>query len=296
MQETSHEVMTRFTSMPARQDWIDDAATRLQDAVRNAYAGAGEPGQRLADFLHGVWLAHPLHPVLTDLPIGFWTSAAVFDAFDAMGLRRFRPAADLSVAAGVVSAAGAAASGITDWQHASGRARRTGVVHAAMNGLATLCYAGSLLYRLTGRRKRAVTLAMAGMGLATYGGHLGGELVFEQKMGTDHAPRGAGPREFTTVLPLDALPEGKPTSADVQGVELLLLRRRGTVIALANRCAHMGGPLADGEVDDGCIVCPWHGSRFHLDDGRVANGPSVFDQPRFETRVVAGQVEVRRAS
>jgi nitrite reductase/ring-hydroxylating ferredoxin subunit len=75
---------------------------------------------------------------------------------------------------------------------------------------------------------------------------------------------------------------------------VVLVRRRGRIHALGERCAHFGGPLADGEVRDDAIVCPWHGSRFSLEDGRVLDGPATMPQPCFETRVRDGFVEIRR--
>jgi nitrite reductase/ring-hydroxylating ferredoxin subunit len=75
---------------------------------------------------------------------------------------------------------------------------------------------------------------------------------------------------------------------------VLLLRQGARVHALADRCNHRSGPLHEGDVGDGTITCPLHGSRFRLDDGSVEQGPATYPQPVFETRVTAGEVEVRR--
>jgi nitrite reductase/ring-hydroxylating ferredoxin subunit len=61
---------------------------------------------------------------------------------------------------------------------------------------------------------------------------------------------------------------------------------------LADRCSHLSGPLSDGELDDGCITCPWHGSVFRLSDGSVARGPATAPQPVFETRTRDGILQV----
>jgi nitrite reductase/ring-hydroxylating ferredoxin subunit len=75
----------------------------------------------------------------------------------------------------------------------------------------------------------------------------------------------------------------------------LLLVRQGTeILALGNRCSHRGAPLSDGSVSDGCVTCPWHGSRFDLRTGDVVAGPATVGQPVYETKVVAGQIQVRR--
>ena len=73
----------------------------------------------------------------------------------------------------------------------------------------------------------------------------------------------------------------------------MLIRRAGRIYALADSCAHLGGPLSEGQVDGLSIRCPWHGSRFDLEEGGVLEGPSTFPQPCFEIRVRAGQIEVR---
>jgi nitrite reductase/ring-hydroxylating ferredoxin subunit len=60
-------------------------------------------------------------------------------------------------------------------------------------------------------------------------------------------------------------------------------------------CAHAGGPLDKGALVDGCVECPWHGSRFRLADGQLRRGPAVYDQPAFEVRETAeGGLEARR--
>lgn len=293
MQERAHGVMEELAEAPARQDWIDGFAERMQATVDRAYSAAGTSGESFADFLHGVWLGHPLHPVLTDLPIGFWTSSAALDVLDMFGAHKLRAGADATLTLGLAGAFAAAAAGATDWQHTTGEARRIGATHAAMNSVASLCYAASFLLRRSGRRSTAKAFSFAGIGIAGYSAYLGGNLVYQQKIGVSHAPKD-GPDDFTPVMPLDELAEGQPARASVQGVEMVLLRRDGRVMALANQCAHLGGPLSEGSIDGDCIVCPWHGSHFRLDDGALMGGPSVYDQPAFETRVVEGRIEVRR--
>jgi len=77
------------------------------------------------------------------------------------------------------------------------------------------------------------------------------------------------------------------------GIELVLVRRNGTIYALGDRCAHRGGSLHEGELLGDCIECPLHGTRIRLDDGSLERGPSAYPQPVFETREHDGRVEVR---
>ena len=69
---------------------------------------------------------------------------------------------------------------------------------------------------------------------------------------------------------------------------MLLARHEGAVYALSDRCSHRGGPLHEGELRDGCVTCPLHGSVFKLEDGSVVQGPAAYPQPRWETRVRDG--------
>jgi len=95
------------------------------------------------------------------------------------------------------------------------------------------------------------------------------------------------------VLPDAELPENKLTRVEANGVKILLVRQNGEIRALGELCSHLGGPLADGKLEDGCVICPWHYSKFVLSSGEVVNGPATFPQPCFETRVRDGQIEVR---
>ena len=125
--------------------------------------------------------------------------------------------------------------------------------------------------------------------------YLGGRLVYRDKIGVDHAQRDE-PQGFLRAIREGELRDDQPVRAEVGGLRVVLVKRGGRVYALGERCSHLGGPLAEGAVHDEAIVCPWHGSRFALEDGRVLDGPATMPQPCFETRVRDGFVEVRRRS
>jgi nitrite reductase/ring-hydroxylating ferredoxin subunit/uncharacterized membrane protein len=250
------------------------------------------PAGKAKDALHGTWLGHPLHPALTDLPIGCWTSAWLLDLF---GGKETRKAATALVGLGVATAVPTIVSGAADWTALgeTSKPRRVGAVHAIANAGATWLYGASWLARRRGNHKQGVTLGMAGAALATAGGYLGGHLAYRNAVGVDHTAGEYGVTDWTDVAALRDLPMREPVRRTVGGVDLLLYRNGSTVRALSATCSHLGGPLDQGRVDDECVTCPWHGSAFRLTDGSVVRGPATAPQPAYETRVVGRTVQVR---
>ena len=124
------------------------------------------------------------------------------------------------------------------------------------------------------------------------GAYLGGHLVYNERIGVNHAPEEL-PKNFVPLLQESELRENVPQKAAATGIPVVVLKRGGRIFVLAEKCSHLGGPLAEGKFDEESVTCPWHGSRFALEDGSVINGPSTYSQPCFEVRVRDGQVEVR---
>ena len=274
------------------------ADERLQKILDKALYADGNPAaQKLRNFLNGTWLGEPLHVVLTDLPIGAWTAAMAFDLLDLIVDRHeFALAADASIGIGLAGAAGAAVTGITDWSDVDPPARRLGLVHGLVNLGGTALFATSLLLRRKKRRRSGLVASALGYAVMGYAAHLGGKLVYEHRVGVDRTDGQVFPDNFVAVLPESQLPVDKPTRSMVQGVPILLVRRGGRLFAIADTCSHFGGPLSDGKLVDNCIECPYHASRFDLEDGHVVTGPAVHPQPCLEARTRDGQIEVRKAS
>src|SRR5215831_16449316 len=131
-----------------KQDWLEPIADRLQPTIAEALGAEGSIGPKVADILHGTWLGHPLHVILTDVPLGCWTAAAVFDFLEAAGSRRLGRGADGAIMLGLVGAAGTAVTGLADWSKiGGGEARRIGLAHGLLNTTATACYIASLWLR-----------------------------------------------------------------------------------------------------------------------------------------------------
>jgi nitrite reductase/ring-hydroxylating ferredoxin subunit/uncharacterized membrane protein len=269
---------------------------KIQKAIDKAlYANGNPAAQKARNFLNGTWLGEPLHVVLTDVPIGAWTVAMVFDALEMINSRyEFALAADTSVAIGLAGAAGAAITGVTDWSDVDPPARRLGLIHGLLNVGATALFATSLIMRKKRARNQGRGFAALGYALMTFSAHLGGKMVYEHRVGVDRTAGETFPENFTAVLPESKLPDNTPTRAMYQGVPILLVRRGERLFAMAETCSHFSGPLSEGKLDGDSIVCPYHASRFSLEDGRVLNGPAVHPQPCLEVRAREGQIEVRR--
>ncbi len=276
----------------ADQPWLDAVGKPLSEAVRALFQNGGAAGRTAKNALHGVWLGHPLHPVLTDVPIGAWTTALALDAREvASGDEGYGRAADFAIGLGLAAAVGAAVTGLNDWSETAGRSRRLGLIHGLLNLTATGFVAASYVLRRNGSRTAGRGTALAGYAVAAAAAYLGGTLVYQDRIGVTHAAI-AEPERFTPVLPSADLPDDAMRKATLEDASFVLARQGGRVCALAHSCAHAGGPLSEGTLKDGSVVCPWHGSEFALDDGHVLNGPATQAQPCFAVREHAGQVEV----
>jgi len=277
-----------------QQAALEQLSDQIQPLVQNAFKSAGPAGRELKNILHGTWLGHPLHPALTDVPLGAWTAALALDAMESIsGRKELGAGADAAIAIGLVGAAGAAVTGLTDWSETNGRARKVGLLHGLLNVGATVLYSTSLVLRRKQKRNAGMGFAMLGFAVSSASAYLGGHLVFGEQIGVNHAAAQEMPKEFVPVLADGELREGEMKRADAGGVPVLLVRCEGEVCALAHTCSHLGGPLSEGKLEGDVVQCPWHGSRFNVRDGSVVDGPATFPQPRFETRVREGQIEVR---
>ena len=269
---------------------------KIQKAIDKAlYANGNPAAQKARNFLNGTWLGEPLHVVLTDVPVGAWTAAMVFDALETFNSRHeFALAADTSIAIGLAGAAGAAITGVTDWSDVDPPARRLGLIHGLLNVGATALFVTSLVMRKKKARNEGRGFSVLGYALMSLSAHLGGKLVYEHGVGVDRTAGQTFPENFTAVLPESKLPDNTPTRAMYQGAPILLVRRGERLFAMAETCSHFSGPLADGKLVGDSIVCPYHASRFALEDGCVLDGPAVHPRPCLEVRVRDGQIEVRK--
>lgn len=164
---------------------IEDAS--ILDAPAQALAPLADalladPGRKV--LLQGQWLGHALHPLMTMLPVGAWTSALLLDL---TAPSRDRSAAQRLIGLGVLAALPTAVTGLAEWGDTGTRDRRTGVVHAAANSIALVAFAQSWRARRRGAHARGVRLSLLGAAAAGAGGFLGGHLTEARKVSSRNA-------------------------------------------------------------------------------------------------------------
>jgi nitrite reductase/ring-hydroxylating ferredoxin subunit/uncharacterized membrane protein len=288
MNFTARQPFDALADIAAGLAALDAPGKRIGAAARSVGPGA------IKDLLSGTPMGHALHPLLTDVVIGSWVSATLLDL---LGGEESERAADLLIAAGIAAYPPTALTGVSDWadsEPVDDEIRRVGLVHAGLNSVALALQLASLVNRRRDRRGLAVALSLAGASWLAVAGHLGGHLAFRLGVGVDQTVFDPGPEEWTAALAVDELSAAGPVGVQVGDTPVMLVRDGDEVLALHDRCSHRGCSLASGEIEDGAVVCPCHGSRFDLRSGAVQRGPATAPQPVLETRTRAGHIELRR--
>ncbi|WP_099222753.1 Rieske 2Fe-2S domain-containing protein [Mycobacterium persicum] len=294
-----HKFGSRALAAIGRQAWLDRPSYRLEHLISFGFNALGGARDRVTNALNGVWLGHPVHPPLTSFASGALGTTV---ALDALSLLPGRPASEVldasrfasrALGLGIAASVGSAVTGIADWQHTHEEDRRVGLVHGLVNTAATALYVMSWVDRRCGHHLRGIAASALGYAITVGGAYLGGALVFESGIGIDQSGGRLRTKEWTPVLPASSL-NGKPVRVEVDGVGLVVCQTKpGEVSAFGEFCPHLAAPMADGWIDRGRLVCPWHGSRFALESGEVLRGPSAAPLPCYEARLVDGMVEVR---
>jgi nitrite reductase/ring-hydroxylating ferredoxin subunit len=258
---------------------LDRLTGPVQKVVRSL-----KPG-KVRDALHGVWLGHPLHPMLVQVPAGAWLSASFLDLWPGNEATSRR-----LVLAGLATAPPAALAGWVDWSELHEQQMRVGLVHSAANAAAIGIYITSL----SAPPARARVLRVAGLAVMSAGGYLGGHMAYRQSAGANQSepvPHLVEPG-WHDLVAVAELSDREPSRQVLGEVPVVVVRDGERISVLANRCSHLSGPLSDGDYTDGCLTCPWHGSVFRVTDGSVARGPATAPQPAFQVRVTDGIVQV----
>lgn len=265
----------------------------LGDFNHRWLAALFHPIRPIQSFLNGSWLGHPVHAVVTDVPIGAMTVSIIADIIG-------QPlVADVSLLLGFLGMIASAVTGAADYTEVDGRARNRATVHSVVMVASLVLYAISLAIRSGNPTDRLapILIAVVAYLLLLLGGEIGGDLVY--LIGTHvnrHAWRAGGAKWIKLDLgDLTDIPEGGPTKLKAGINELAVVRNGDRILAVHHQCAHAGGPLAEGSLVGDAIECPWHGSRYRLSDGHNVRGPAMYDQPAYDVRrSEAGAWEVRR--
>lgn len=253
--------------------------------------------RRLKIFLNGTWAGHPLHPMLTDIPIGAWTLTIILDLIGLLfGFPELGLASGITAGIGVAGALAAAAAGLADWMDVDPPEKAIGAFHATVNVSATILFLISFLVRWGHKWQlewETFALAAAGYVLVTIGGYLGGIMVFHMGVMINRDAYRTGPNDFKPALETRELTEGQLKRVSVEEQPVVLLRLDGTIYALGAVCSHYGAPLNEGKIIGRTIECPWHASRFSLEDGRVVQGPACAAMPVYDCKIVNDQVQIK---
>ena len=278
--------------------WLDPVAEAIQKAVGAFYDVLGRPGQAIKNVMHGTAvLHHPLHPALTDVPVGAWTLGVLADwLFIATG-RVPAVVGDLALAVGLAGAILSALTGLTDFHETFGHERRTAVLHGLVMTAVVVVEIVSLAFRLSvpSVRLLAIMLSTLAWLVVLFGAYVGGHLTFGIGSAVNHNAFFAGAADFVRVGSRDDFPEGEMRRVEAAGLPVVILRRQGLLYAMGAVCSHAGGPLNEGKLDGDLLTCPWHYSKFCFTDAHVVGGPATFDQPALVARERGGVVEVKLA-
>jgi hypothetical protein len=175
--------MNRMKPPPGVVRWTLrlESATALDRPVQalepriQAWFGTGRRGS----VLRGEWLGHAVHPMLTDVVLGTWTSATLLDL---LGGRDASASARKLIGVGLLAVGPTAWTGWAEWSAAGSREKRVGLVHAVTNGVAISAYAASWVARRRGRHGTGQRLALTGAAVSGVGAYLGGHLVEARKV------------------------------------------------------------------------------------------------------------------
>lgn len=286
-------IVDRFAS---RQSWLDPFADVVKKIVDGVYGALGPLGGPLRNIAHGTWLLkHPLHPALTDVPLGAWLVGVVAD-YVAMTTHVIpTQAGDIALIIGLLVALGAVLTGYTDFHDTYGLERRAAVLHGLTMTVVFVIEAISLALRWFGGPQAhvaAVVIATVGLLLAMLGMYLGGHVVYGFGTMINRNAFAEPPSKPVEIGVPSDFPEGAMKRVEAGSVPVLVTRLDGKLYAISATCSHAGGPLDEGKLDHDVVTCPWHGSKFCVRDGAVRGGPATFGQPAWKVDERDGKVSV----
>lgn len=280
--------------------FLERFSDSLQAILKPLTGGSGRSPRLFKSLLSGTWLGHPLHPLITDIPIGAWVLTALFDIIWLVSPASYGWAAQgaaLALLVGVLGGLAAVVTGSADWSDTYGAERRTGLWHLLLNVSALILYIISLVFRFYAPHWESLTGAILGfiaVVTVTLGSYFGGAMVFGNGTGVNHTAWEAGGDDYEAVMPVASMPDNHLERVMVGGTPVVLLRLGDKYCAISATCTHAGGPLDEGTLEGDVVTCPWHGSRFSMRTGKALTGPATIGEPRYDVRVRDGQIELKR--
>lgn len=277
-------------SLASSASWLDAPAETIRTAL-SPLLGEDAP-RSMKDALYGVWLGHPLHPLMTDISIGGWTMSMICDVLGQ------EEAADTTLMIGTISGVGTALTGAAQWFDTTNEEapRRMGALHAMLNGTALGFYTAACILRENDARAAGIATAWTGHILSTTSAWIGGHLSYELGIGVNRDTVRFGVEEWADAIAVDDLSDGKPHRVEIDEVPVMILKDGDEMLATSPVCAHLAGPLDEGEIENGCVTCPWHGSVYNLHTGEVVHGPATGPIRVYDTRIEGDTVQVRARS
>ncbi len=268
----------------------------------------------MKDLLEGKPFGHPLHPILVHLPIGLFTLSFALDlcAFIWPEASTLVRGSFYCILAGVISSLLAAIPGFVDYTdiREDHPAKKPATLHMILNLVAVGLYAVDLGLRASSLGRSPVPIlpflvSLAALGVLGYSGYVGGTLVYDDGVGVGrHRRKTELPAKtiristqgsdlengFLEIPGADALAEQGTMCFEVNGVAITLVKSDGKCFAVQEFCTHRFGPLSEGCVKSGAVVCPWHGSTFDLNTGAVKSGPAKVSLKTFAVKEREGKV------
>lgn len=273
---------------------LEQGAESVSRGLHNWVLKGGKPRREAADLLHGTWLGHPLHAVLTDITIGAWVTSFLLDLLSLPSRSRgVQKAADTALSFGNLSATATALAGLTDYSTVPHRAMATGAAHGLLNTFGLTMALLSVRHRKKGNRGLGLLLSSFSVGTLFVSAWLGGEMTYKYKVGVNKIPQPPEPGKWHPAMREEDLPERTPKRVEVEGSPILLYRYQGQTYAIGAVCGHDGGNLEEGTFEEYCVTCPLHQSVYDLRDGSVVHGPSTYAEPVYDVRIQDGKIEVR---
>ena len=250
--------------------------------------------------------SHPIHPILITFPIGLWIAALLFDLIgNAAGNPLLIAAGYYAIIGGCIGAALAAVPGLIDLFGVvppRSSARNRGYLHGGLNSLALLLFIFIAFHRGSGNTAPdglAFGLEVIGVALVGFSGWLGGTLAYRNQIGVDHRYANAGQfkerslKSFNDpVCNQSELADGQMMLVNTGKDRIVVAKCPEGFAAFSDHCTHKGGPLSDGALIGCTVQCPWHGSQFDINTGRVVAGPAERKIATYDTEVRKGEVYI----